>query len=284
MIEIGQLPHARAAQAFIDYLKGLDIECVPVVTANGVSLVVYDETKAEQAKHEFELFRQNPYQKKYLEASWDNGSTQTKLDYGSSSLGLVQQFITGAGPLTLITFFICMVVFAAMNLGFANHVFSALSFFGAVPGSDFSQVWRAFTPSLMHFSAMHLIFNLLWWWYLGGKIETKLGTRPLLILLVVAGTLPSLVQYMMTGPNFGGLSGVVYAVVGYTWIMGQRKPDAGIGLPNSYMTFMLIWLVLGFTDQLGMPIANGAHIGGLLVGLAQGFFDSQRQSNTRVDQ
>ncbi|MDO6639510.1 MULTISPECIES: rhomboid family intramembrane serine protease GlpG [unclassified Shewanella] len=278
MIEIGQLPNARAAQAFIDYLKGLDIECHPVVIETGVSLVVEQPSQAQQAKYEFEQFRQNPYQKKYLQASWDNGTTQTKLDYGSSSLGLIQQFITGAGPLTLITFFVCVLVYAGMNLGFANGIFSQLSFFGAVPQSDISQIWRVFTPSLMHFSLMHIAFNLLWWWYLGGKIETKLGSKPLIILLVVAGSLPSIVQYMMTGPNFGGLSGVVYAVVGYTWIMGQRQPQSGIGIPNSYMGFMLVWLVLGFTDLLGMPIANGAHIGGLLIGLAQGAFDSRKSA------
>ncbi|PMG30546.1 rhomboid family intramembrane serine protease GlpG [Shewanella sp. 10N.286.52.C2] len=278
MIEIGQLPNARAAQAFIDYLKGLDIECHPVVIETGVSLVVEQPSQAQQAKYEFEQFRQKPYQKKYLQASWDNGTTQTKLDYGSSSLGLIQQFITGAGPLTLITFFVCVLVYAGMNLGFANGIFSQLSFFGAVPQSDISQIWRVFTPSLMHFSLMHIAFNLLWWWYLGGKIETKLGSKPLIILLVIAGSLPSIVQYMMTGPNFGGLSGVVYAVVGYTWIMGQRQPQSGIGIPNSYMGFMLVWLVLGFTDLLGMPIANGAHIGGLLIGLAQGAFDSRKSA------
>ncbi|MDO6620005.1 rhomboid family intramembrane serine protease GlpG [Shewanella sp. 6_MG-2023] len=278
MIEIGQLPNARAAQAFIDYLKGLDIECHPVVIETEVSLVVEQPSQAQQAKYEFEQFRQTPYQKKYLQASWDNGTTQTKLDYGSSSLGLIQQFITGAGPLTLITFFVCVLVYAGMNLGFANGIFSQLSFFGAVPQSDISQIWRVFTPSLMHFSLMHIAFNLLWWWYLGGKIETKLGSKPLIILLVVAGSLPSIVQYMMTGPNFGGLSGVVYAVVGYTWIMGQRQPQSGIGIPNSYMGFMLVWLVLGFTDLLGMPIANGAHIGGLLIGLAQGAFDSRKSA------
>lgn len=165
-----------------------------------------------------------------------------------------------------------------MNLGFANPLYSALSFFGAVPSSELTDIWRVFTPSLMHFSILHITFNLLWWWYLGGKIENKLGTRPLLFLLIAAGTLPSILQFYMTGPNFGGLSGVVYAVVGYTWLMGIRKPDAGIGLPQSYMAFMLIWLVLGFTDLLGMPIANGAHIGGLLVGLAQALFDSRKAS------
>ena len=117
---------------------------------------------------------------------------------------------------------------------------------------------------------------MLWWWYLGGKIENKLGLIPLLTLLIVAGTLPNIAQYFVGGPNFGGLSGVVYAVVGYTWIMGTKRPELGIGLPPAYMGFMLIWLVFGFTDMFGLSIANGAHIGGLLVGLAQGFIDSKR--------
>ena len=159
-------------------------------------------------------------------------------------------------------------------------LFRSLSYFGAVPNSEFSQFWRVFTPSLLHFSAMHVIFNLLWWWYLGGKIETRIGTAPLLILLFVAGTLPNVIQYYVGGPNFGGLSGVVYAVVGYTWIMGIRKPVAGIGLPPSYMAFMMIWLALGFTDILGVAVANGAHIGGLLIGLAQGLFDSRKSSSS----
>lgn len=276
MIELGQLPNARAAQAFVDYVKGLGIDCYLEALPQGVAIMLANPQYEQQARLEFEHFLANPHDDKYLQASWDNGSTQAKFDYGSGTLGLVQQFITGAGPLTLIIFFACVIIYALMNLGFANPLFSALSFFGAVPNSELTDVWRVFTPSLMHFSIMHITFNLLWWWYLGGKIENKLGTRPLLFLLIVAGTLPSILQFYMTGPNFGGLSGVVYAVVGYTWLMGIRKPSAEIGLPQSYMAFMVIWLVLGFTDLLGMPIANGAHIGGLLVGLAQALFDSRK--------
>ena len=40
MIEIGQLPNARAAQAFIDYLKGLNIQCNAVQHAQGVGIVI----------------------------------------------------------------------------------------------------------------------------------------------------------------------------------------------------------------------------------------------------
>ena len=280
MIEIGLLPNARAAQAFVDYLTGLGIESHIEPHPHGVVIMLVEPQYEAKARNEFAQFVQHPYDEKYLQASWDNGNTQTKFDYGSGILGLVQQFITGAGSLTLVTFFLCVIVYALMNLGMGNTLFSALSFAGAVPNSHVTDIWRVFTPSLMHFSAMHIIFNLLWWWYLGGKIETRLGSRPLLFLLLMAGTLPNILQFFMTGPNFGGLSGVVYAVVGYTWLMGVRRPNCGIGLPPSYMGFMMVWLVLGFTDLLGMPIANGAHVGGLLVGLAQALFDSRKPSET----
>ncbi|QYJ78790.1 rhomboid family intramembrane serine protease GlpG [Shewanella acanthi] len=277
MIEIGRLPNSRAAQAFVDYLKGKQIECQVQPLMQGVAIVVTHDKDAELASKEFAHFIANPYENKYLQASWEHGDTEAKLDYGAPSLQLFSQFITGAGPLTLVIFALCTLIYAAMNLGFGAPVYEALSYFGAVPDTSTVQFWRVFTPSLLHFSAMHIIFNLLWWWYLGGRIETRIGTTPLLILLVVAGTLPNVVQYYVTGPNFGGLSGVVYAVVGYTWVMGLRKPSAGIGLPPSYMGFMMLWLVLGFTDFLGVSVANGAHIGGLLIGLAQGLFDSRKK-------
>lgn len=280
MIEIGRLPNSRAAQAFVDYLKGEDIDCQIEPLVQGVAILVIHDKDVEQARQEFAHFIAHPYDNKYLQASWEHGDTQTKLDYGAPSLQLFTQFITGAGPVTLIVFAVCVLIFAAMNLGFANPIYETLSYFGAVSQSDLSQFWRVFTPSLLHFSAMHVIFNLLWWWYLGGRIETRIGTTPLLILLFMAGTLPNIIQYYVSGPNFGGLSGVVYAVVGYTWIMGIRKPDAGIGLPPAYMGFMMIWLALGFTDILGVSVANGAHIGGLFIGLTQGLFDSRKSPNS----
>ncbi|MEZ9820754.1 rhomboid family intramembrane serine protease GlpG [Shewanella sp. 10N.286.45.A1] len=277
MIEIGSLPNGRAAQALIDYLKGQNITCSIMPAEQGVLLVLHDEAQLSRVQQEYHAFLSNPYDEKYLAASWENGSTQTQLDYGNPGLQLVSQFITGAGPLTLAVFFSCVIIYAAMNLGFASPIFESLSFFGATSPASLSEFWRLFTPSLIHFSTMHIIFNLLWWWYLGGKIENKIGFKPLFILLLVGGTLPNILQYFMAGPNFGGLSGVVYAVVGYTWIMGIRRPESGIGLPPAYIGFMLLWLVFGFTDMFGLSIANGAHLGGLLAGVLQGFLDSQKK-------
>ncbi|MCG9697986.1 rhomboid family intramembrane serine protease GlpG [Shewanella sp. Isolate11] len=276
MLEVGRLPNARAAQALIDYLKGQDIQCRLTPAEQGVIISVVKESDYSRARAEYEQFLQHPTDEKYLQASWDNGGIDTKFDYGAPGLQLLTQFVSGAGPLTLAIIAVCVVIFLGFNLGFANPIFEHLSFFGAVPDSGLAQFWRVFTPSLMHFSAMHIIFNLLWWWYLGGKIENKIGVAPLLIILVVAGTLPNIVQYYLAGPNFGGLSGVVYAVVGYTWIMGVKRPESGIGLAPAYIGFMLLWLVFGFTDMFGLSIANGAHIGGLVVGVIQGFIDSKK--------
>lgn len=282
MIEIGRLTNDRAAQAFIDYLRGLGIDCKAVVNDMGVSLVIHQPEFEAKARQEFALFLQSPHADKYLQASWQSGDTQTKFDYGAPILGIVQQFITQSGPVTLVVFFLSLLIFAMMNLGLMELVYTSLSFFGAMQSTgqttDLAQIWRIFTPSLLHFSVLHIMFNLLWWWYLGGKIELRQGAGKLMVLLLVAGTLPNIAQYYISGPNFGGLSGVVYALLGYTWLMGQRRPEAGLYLPNAYMVFMLIWLVLGFADLLGMPVANGAHLAGLLIGLLQAVLDSRRKS------
>ncbi|MCV5948796.1 rhomboid family intramembrane serine protease, partial [Escherichia coli] len=73
-----------------------------------------------------------------------------------------------------------------------------------------------------------------------------------------------------------GLSGVVYALLGYLWVLGYRLPHLGLTLPKSIIGFMLVWLVLGFVQPF-MAIANTAHLAGLLAGMAIALFDSGKQ-------
>ncbi|MBV7316113.1 rhomboid family intramembrane serine protease GlpG [Shewanella sp. NIFS-20-20] len=279
MMIFGQLPNARAAQALIDYLKSQDVMCEMRVHDMQVQLLVQaaDYVKAEA---EYQYFLQHPHDDKYLQASWEYGDTQSGLNYGKPIKQLIAEVIHSSGPVTLTILVLCIGIFTAWNIGFADTLFSYLGFFHVIPSASIEEFWRVFTPSLIHFSAMHIIFNLLWWWYLGGKIEQRLGSAKLMVILVVAGTLPNVVQYLLQGPNFGGLSGVVYALAGYSYVMGLRKPEAGIALQNSFMGFMMLWLLLGFTDAFGLSIANGAHVGGLLVGIAQGLFDSRQRNQS----
>jgi membrane associated rhomboid family serine protease len=59
----------------------------------------------------------------------------------------------------------------------------------------------------MHFSLMHILFNLLWWWYLGGAVEKRLGSGKLIVITVISALLSGYVQHKFSGPWFGGLSG-----------------------------------------------------------------------------
>ena len=68
---------------------------------------------------------------------------------------------------------------------------------------------------------------------------------------------------------FGGLSGVGYALFGYLWMKGQYEPEQAMILHPNTITTMLLWLVLCMTGWVG-PIANAAHVVGLLVGVAFG--------------
>lgn len=134
------------------------------------------------------------------------------------------------------------------------------------------ELWRLITPVFLHFSPLHIIFNLLWVWVVGSKVEYFQGRWVLAGLVLFSGVASNLAQLYMSGPLFGGMSGVVFALLGYAWFWDRRNPQNALGLPSALMGFMILWLVLGYTGLLegvGLgAIANTAHLAGLLAGLA----------------
>ena len=92
---------------------------------------------------------------------------------------------------------------------------------------------------------------------------------------LISALLSGFMQHQFSGPWFGGLSGVVYALMGYVWLRGERDPQSGIYLQRGLILFSLVWLIAGWFDVFGMAIANGAHVAGLATGLAMAFVDTQ---------
>ncbi|MCO4756441.1 MAG: rhomboid family intramembrane serine protease [Oceanospirillaceae bacterium] len=133
------------------------------------------------------------------------------------------------------------------------------------------ELWRLFTPVFLHFSLLHIIFNLLWVWIVGSKIEYFQGRWALAGLVLFSGISSNLAQFYISGPLFGGMSGVVFALLGYAWLWDRRNPAKAVGLPPALFGFMIVWLVLGYSGLLeGMglgAIANTAHLAGLIAGL-----------------
>ena len=133
------------------------------------------------------------------------------------------------------------------------------------------EYWRLLTPMLLHFSWMHLAFNLLWVWELGRRVEKLHGGRVFLALTFISSLGANLLQLGLSGPGlFGGMSGVVFGYLGYCMVWDRLRPSARIGLAPAAYWVMLGFLALGFTgalDLLGLgTLANGAHLGGLIMG------------------
>lgn len=132
-------------------------------------------------------------------------------------------------------------------------------------------VWRLWTPLFLHFGIAHIAFNMLWMWQLGGPLERRLGIPELLILIAVVGLLSNLAQYYFDPASlFGGMSGVVYALLGYFWMQGRFNPRFGMALRRPIVVMMLIWFVVCWVGLVG-NIANMAHTAGLLLGVIWGF-------------
>ncbi|AWY38766.1 rhomboid family intramembrane serine protease [Pseudomonas putida] len=137
------------------------------------------------------------------------------------------------------------------------------------------QWWRLVSPMLIHFGILHLAMNGMWYWELGRRIESRQGTINLIGLTLLFSLASNYAQYLYTGPSlFGGLSGVLYGLLGHCWIFQLLAPNAAYRLPRGVLVMMLVWLLLcmsGLVSMIGFgEIANAAHVSGLLVGCLTG--------------
>lgn len=135
------------------------------------------------------------------------------------------------------------------------------------------QVWRLITPMFLHFGLLHLIFNIIWLRDLGGFMQHRFGALYLLVFILTVAAISNLVQYATSGrPNFGGLSGVNYGLLGFLWMRGKFDRGGFWQLNPQIVQWMIAWFVLCFF----LPnIANGAHAAGLLFGMASGFLTAK---------
>lgn len=272
---LGRFSNVRMAQAFSDYLRARRVPHRLEVTGQAAELWVDDEAHIDAVSRELARFREDPANPRYLAASWEAPPPARDVDalsrrYGSRAGDLAPgQILRSRGPVTLLVLFACIGVGIWTAFGTRHEAIAPLLFpevDGLFAGGE---PWRVLTPVLLHFGGVHLVFNMLWWWILGGMIERYQSSFQLAMLTLGIGLVSNAAQYYVSGPNFGGLSGVIYGLIGYLWLYGLVNPRGGYQLRPAIVNFMLVWLVLGFTGLVG-PVANTAHLSGLVAGLVIG--------------
>jgi len=265
MLFIGHIENKRAAQALSDYLSLQKIEhqVESEQVESSQSLIprynfYVASTQAHVAQHLFNEFIANPNQEKFLAASWQVG----KVTKGQkANLGLSRIWAV-TGPITKFITLLCVFVYIASLAGYFGWIRTNFYY-----GWQASEIYRLVTPAFIHFSVLHILFNLCWWWYLGGRVEKILGKQTLITVLILSAIVSNTAQALLVNGNFGGLSGVNYALAGFVWYCGTIYKSKSLMLPNNIFIFLVVWLLLGFVEVLPISMANWAHLFGLLSGL-----------------
>ena len=151
------------------------------------------------------------------------------------------------------------------------------------------QIWRLVTPMFIHFGALHLVFNMIWLFQLGRIVEHRYGTLyfGLLVLAIavvsnfaqasvpssIGGSQPEMVAgYLMT--LFGGMSGVVFGLLGFIWVKSSSDPASGMFMPQSTIMIMLAYMFFCMSPWATgyfANVANWAHGIGLLMGMVAAY-------------
>ena len=295
MRSIGTIQDKEQAHRFALYLHAQGIENqVEALPPEGYEVWVLSEDRLVEARELLGRFLEDPDDPEYARASaaaralLEEAARRTAHARNREIDIRTQWRLQILGAIPLLTFMLILAsvaVFLAMKTGAEEKVRDLLSItrfetVGAyirwrpgLPEILHGQVWRLFTPMLIHFNILHILFNLLWLKDLGTLVERRYGRLRFVLLVGALGAFSNLGQYMVTGPFFGGMSGVVFGLLGFVWLRGRFDPSAGFHLPRIIVFMMGAWFFLclfGFIPH----IANTAHAVGLGIGMAWGYLSS----------
>ncbi|MCB1214006.1 MAG: rhomboid family intramembrane serine protease [Deltaproteobacteria bacterium] len=309
MRQIAQIQDQQTAETIADYLYLQGIENTLHEEETGLSLWVHDDEDLEKAQNIIKEFLNNPKSLHFLsatQAARDQRLRQRKAEKESrfkqvnarTTFGGASASLKNIPPVTLALIAISVVVSLLSGLGKSydlihylfiseygveNHSFAWAHLSNLVEIKE-GELWRLVTPIFVHFGLLHIIFNMLWLKDLGTVIEKRFGWTVFLAQVLLIGAASNVGQYLVSGPLFGGMSGVVYGLLGFLWIRGKFDRSLGLRLNSSVVTMMLIWLGIGYvgalwpTGTIISHMANMAHTVGLVTGMAWGYLSSLKRS------
>lgn len=273
-----RLPLEVDLAAFIDFLRRLQVPHQVTEEAGEQVLWAVDATTAAQVR---QLYERAPRGDDSPELA-ALASEVTSASQRPSAMAQLR-----ASPMTALVLLACLIVGVITLLGDNRGVVSWFTFLDFTEDANYAyftplseslahgQIWRLFSPMLLHFGVLHIAMNGLWYWEFGRRIEARHNAFCLLGLTLLFSVVSNFAQYWFSGPSlFGGLSGVLYGLLGYCWIFQWLAPNPLYRLPRGTLVMMLVWLVVCLSGVISLAgfglIANAAHVGGLAIGCLSG--------------
>lgn len=149
-----------------------------------------------------------------------------------------------------------------------------IEWFALSPSSaeNLYQPWRLVTYMFLHGGGFHILFNMLWLWWMGRPVEDTLGPRNFTVLYLGSGIGGGLIHILLAGvfasaPTIGA-SGAVFGMMVVFAMLFPYQQIMLLFLPPiqaRYLVAGLIVLDILFLNA-GDNIARVVHLGGALWG------------------
>ena len=173
-----------------------------------------------------------------------------------------------------VSLFVFQALFGRIQIGGMTLNFYIVQYLGFDPSfkTALTQPWRFVTYIFLHGSGFHLLFNMLWLWWMGRMVEEQIGPRSFAVLFFGAG-IGGAFFHIAFSFLFGtsiviGASGAVFGVMVAFAYLYPRAPIMLIFLPPIEARFVVAGLIVFDILFIGAGdnIARLVHLGGALVG------------------
>jgi len=161
--------------------------------------------------------------------------------------------------------------------------------FALIPYLVREQPWTLLTYMFLHGSWSHIIFNMIALYFLGTFTIALVGETAFLTTYFIGGIVGGLFYWLFSIPpilgtsEFAavvGASGAIFALGGFLMIMRPNTKVITFPIPIPmplWIAILISFLLVAFVGN----IAWQAHLGGLVYGLAIGYYYRQRERRGR---
>lgn len=205
----------------------------------------------------------------------------------------------GRLPVTCLLILVCCFLFAlsvaaSFSAGTTNGLAVKPGALDLLVRTDFPDVygmialwkgewWRLTVSAFHHGDLLHLLGNVLAFWIFADLLEERIGRFRYLIFCLLAGTFSMLPEIAM-GKSVIGISGIICAQLGLILIMRRHDEELAEQMHPLLvpLSLAMVFISVPLTMLFNLPIANGAHMLGLLYGAAVGWLCYDLRSSQRL--
>ena len=313
MRRIGTIPTESQARVFRSYLLTLGIHAdVDQGADRQWAIWVHEEDRLDEGTAELEKFLANPKNDIYQAgaktgAEIEREKRKDEKDYRRRQVDLRtawHKWNITVSPITTVLIIISVAATVLQHIPAVQAIYMQWFYMKSYVTGEYGfpypvhpepysyeimhgQLWRLITPAFIHasffggFSVLHILFNMYWLRDLGDDVEKVEGPWKYSLHLLLYAVFPSLLEFYLGGPLFGGMSGVVYGLFTYAWLVGYYTNEERYIISTNTVYTMGIWYLLCWTGLLG-GIANWAHTGGIVMGALLATLRLRRIPFTRI--